>query len=132
MHASVIIQGAGGLSDSAVCLSFALRGMEEEDIPAYTTADLKAASVIRVGRLRGDGQCLSCDWVSGQEAIRALERLGFVQVRQQGSHVVLTIVKTPPLAKTGDYRNRLRSWLGRRLTSPYDNDMLDPTLLNVV
>jgi len=28
--------------------------------------------------------------VSGQAAIRALERLGFVQVRQRGSHVVLT------------------------------------------
>jgi len=27
--------------------------------------------------------------VSGQEAIRALEKLGFVQVRQRGSHVVL-------------------------------------------
>jgi len=27
--------------------------------------------------------------VSGREAIRALERLGFKQVRQQGSHVVL-------------------------------------------
>ena len=27
--------------------------------------------------------------VSGQEAIRTLERLGFVQVRQRGSHVVL-------------------------------------------
>ena len=27
--------------------------------------------------------------VSGQEAIHALERLGFVQVRQRGSHVVL-------------------------------------------
>ena len=27
--------------------------------------------------------------MSGQEAIRALERLGFVQVRQKGSHVVL-------------------------------------------
>ena len=27
--------------------------------------------------------------VSGDEAIRALERLGFVQVRQRGSHVVL-------------------------------------------
>ena len=27
--------------------------------------------------------------VSGAEAIRALERLGFVQVRQRGSHVVL-------------------------------------------
>jgi predicted RNA binding protein YcfA (HicA-like mRNA interferase family) len=27
--------------------------------------------------------------VSGHEAIRALERLGFVQVRQLGSHVVL-------------------------------------------
>ena len=27
--------------------------------------------------------------VSGQEAIRALERLGFEQVRRRGSHVVL-------------------------------------------
>jgi predicted RNA binding protein YcfA (HicA-like mRNA interferase family) len=27
--------------------------------------------------------------VSGQEAIRTLERLGFEQVRQRGSHVVL-------------------------------------------
>lgn len=27
--------------------------------------------------------------ISGQEAIRALERLGFVQMRQRGSHVVL-------------------------------------------
>ncbi len=27
--------------------------------------------------------------VSGQQAIRALERLGFVQVRQRGSHVIL-------------------------------------------
>ena len=27
--------------------------------------------------------------VSGQEAIRALERLGFVQVRQRGSHVIM-------------------------------------------
>lgn len=27
--------------------------------------------------------------ISGQEAIRALECLGFVQVRQRGSHVVL-------------------------------------------
>ncbi|WP_250126628.1 type II toxin-antitoxin system HicA family toxin [Chroococcidiopsis sp. CCMEE 29] len=27
--------------------------------------------------------------ISGQEAIRALERLGVVQVRQRGSHVVL-------------------------------------------
>jgi predicted RNA binding protein YcfA (HicA-like mRNA interferase family) len=27
--------------------------------------------------------------VSGDEAIRALERLGFIRVRQRGSHVVL-------------------------------------------
>jgi predicted RNA binding protein YcfA (HicA-like mRNA interferase family) len=27
--------------------------------------------------------------VSGPEAVRALERLGFIQVRQRGSHVVL-------------------------------------------
>ena len=32
--------------------------------------------------------------VSGREAIRALERMGFVQVRQRGSHVVLK-KKTP-------------------------------------
>ena len=30
--------------------------------------------------------------VSGAEAIRALERLGFTQVRQRGSHVVLKCV----------------------------------------
>ena len=28
--------------------------------------------------------------LSGEEVIRALERLGFVQVRQKGSHVILT------------------------------------------
>jgi len=27
--------------------------------------------------------------VSGREAIRALERLGFAQIRQRGSHIVL-------------------------------------------
>lgn len=27
--------------------------------------------------------------ISGEQAIRALERIGFVQVRQRGSHVVL-------------------------------------------
>ncbi len=27
--------------------------------------------------------------VSGEEAIRALERLGFIRVRQRGSHVIL-------------------------------------------
>ena len=27
--------------------------------------------------------------ISGEEAIRALEKLGFVRVRQRGSHVVL-------------------------------------------
>ncbi len=27
--------------------------------------------------------------ISGHQAIRALERLGFIQVRQRGSHVVL-------------------------------------------
>lgn len=32
--------------------------------------------------------------VSGQEVVRVLERLGFVQVRQRGSHVVLKR-KTP-------------------------------------
>ncbi len=37
--------------------------------------------------------------VSGTEAIRALERLGFVQVRQRGSHVVLR--KETPRGVTG-------------------------------
>ena len=32
--------------------------------------------------------------VAGAEAIRALERLGFTQVRQRGSHVVLKRVGT--------------------------------------
>lgn len=27
--------------------------------------------------------------VSGKDAIRALERLGFLQIRQQGSHIIL-------------------------------------------
>lgn len=27
--------------------------------------------------------------VSGKEAIRALERLGFIQIRQKGSHIIL-------------------------------------------
>ena len=37
--------------------------------------------------------------VSGQQAIKALERLGFKQVRQRGSHVVLK--KSTPTGHTG-------------------------------
>ncbi|MCL4266278.1 MAG: type II toxin-antitoxin system HicA family toxin [Anaerolineae bacterium] len=37
--------------------------------------------------------------VSGQEAIRALERLGFEQVRQRGSHVVMK--RVTPEGTTG-------------------------------
>ncbi len=37
--------------------------------------------------------------VSGEEAIRALERLGFVRVRQRGSHVVLK--RQTPEGKVG-------------------------------
>jgi predicted RNA binding protein YcfA (HicA-like mRNA interferase family) len=37
--------------------------------------------------------------VSGDETIRVLKRLGFVQVRQRGSHVVLK--KQPPDGETG-------------------------------
>ncbi len=37
--------------------------------------------------------------MSGQEAIRALEQLGFVQVRQSGSHVILT--KQTPAGRIG-------------------------------
>jgi len=32
---------------------------------------------------------LSLKQVSGEEAVRALERIGFVRARQRGSHVVL-------------------------------------------
>jgi predicted RNA binding protein YcfA (HicA-like mRNA interferase family) len=37
--------------------------------------------------------------VSGHEAIRALEQLGFVQMRQRGSHVVLK--RTTPEGEIG-------------------------------
>lgn len=37
--------------------------------------------------------------VSGQEAIRALQRLGFEQVRQRGSHAVLK--KETPVGEVG-------------------------------
>ena len=37
--------------------------------------------------------------VSGREAVQALQRLGFRQVRQRGSHVVL--VRETPEGKTG-------------------------------
>jgi predicted RNA binding protein YcfA (HicA-like mRNA interferase family) len=37
--------------------------------------------------------------VSGQETIRALEKLGFVRVRQRGSHVVLK--KETPAGEIG-------------------------------
>ena len=37
--------------------------------------------------------------VSGREAVRALERLGFSQVRQRGSHVVLK--KVTPEGEVG-------------------------------
>ncbi|MBE9189809.1 type II toxin-antitoxin system HicA family toxin [Gloeocapsopsis crepidinum LEGE 06123] len=33
--------------------------------------------------------------ISSREAIKALERLGFVQVRQTGSHVVIKSCKFP-------------------------------------
>ena len=32
--------------------------------------------------------------VSGQETVRALEKLGFVQLRQRGSHVILKRITT--------------------------------------
>lgn len=37
--------------------------------------------------------------VSGAQAIRALERIGFVQIRQRGSHVIMT--KETPEGKRG-------------------------------
>ncbi len=37
--------------------------------------------------------------VSGREAVKALERLGFRQVRQRGSHVVM--IREKPEGKTG-------------------------------
>lgn len=52
--------------------------------------------------------------VSGAEAIRALERLGFVQVRQSGSHVMMRrdstgcVVPLHPELKTGTLAGILR------------------------
>jgi predicted RNA binding protein YcfA (HicA-like mRNA interferase family) len=37
--------------------------------------------------------------LSGQEVIRALERLGFVQIRQLGSHVILN--RQTPVGEAG-------------------------------
>jgi predicted RNA binding protein YcfA (HicA-like mRNA interferase family) len=37
--------------------------------------------------------------LSGQEVIRALERLGFVQIRQRGSHVILK--RQTPVGEAG-------------------------------
>ncbi len=37
--------------------------------------------------------------ISGREAIKALERLGFKQVRQRGSHVILK--KSTPIGDVG-------------------------------
>ena len=52
--------------------------------------------------------------VSGSEAVRALERLGFVKVRQKGSHVVLRreavgcVVPLHPELKVGTLASVLR------------------------
>ena len=56
--------------------------------------------------------------VSGEETIRVLERLGFVQIRQSGSHVVLKrqtaygdvgcVVPLHPELAIGTLRNILR------------------------
>lgn len=52
--------------------------------------------------------------VSGQEVVRALERLGFGQARQRGSHVVLRrqsavcVVPMHPEVKTGTLAGILR------------------------
>jgi len=37
--------------------------------------------------------------ISGREAIKALERLGFIQIRQRGSHVILK--KSSPAGDVG-------------------------------
>jgi len=37
--------------------------------------------------------------VSGKDAIKALERLGFIQIRQRGSHVILK--KSTPTGNVG-------------------------------
>lgn len=37
--------------------------------------------------------------VSGREAVKALERLGFRQARQRGSHVIM--IRETPVGKTG-------------------------------
>ena len=52
--------------------------------------------------------------VSGDEAIRALERLGFAQVRQRGSHVVLKkgesgcVIPRHPILAIGTLRGALK------------------------
>ena len=52
--------------------------------------------------------------VSGDEAIRALERLGFAQVRQRGSHVVLRkgeagcVIPCHPVLAIGTLRGALK------------------------
>jgi predicted RNA binding protein YcfA (HicA-like mRNA interferase family) len=56
--------------------------------------------------------------ISGAEAIRALEKLGFVQVRQRGSHIVLKrtnangvkgcVVPAHPELATGTLRGILK------------------------
>ena len=52
--------------------------------------------------------------LSGDEAIRALERLGFAQVRQRGSHVVLRrgnagcVIPRHPVLAFGTLRGALK------------------------
>ena len=52
--------------------------------------------------------------VSGDEAIRALERLGFAQVRQRGSHVVMKkgeagcVIPRHPVLAIGILRGALK------------------------
>jgi predicted RNA binding protein YcfA (HicA-like mRNA interferase family) len=52
--------------------------------------------------------------LSGDEAIRALERLGFVEVRQRGSHVVLRkgtagcVIPRHPVLAFGTLRGALK------------------------
>jgi predicted RNA binding protein YcfA (HicA-like mRNA interferase family) len=49
---------------------------------------------------------------SGAEAIRALERLGFTQVRQRGSHVVLK--RVGPEKLPGALFHCIRNWRPER------------------
>jgi len=63
--------------------------------------------------------------VSGAEALRALERLGFVQVRQRGSHVVLK--KQTPEGEWAVWCHYTANWRLVRCVGSYGRPESPPT-----